>query len=192
VGTSQDWQDIVGLIQRAPDRHRSPHVARFYALAIDDGMRTLRSFRERLGEDRLRDLIHDLLASALDAILDAESPRAFFTTSLRRRAIDWIRRPDAAIADHDDPRRENDVRADRVTAGAAIGNTTDADHGFVMDARAALAQLSERDRDIVLGVAYGEDRERLAQEHRTTRQNIDQIVSRARRVLHDKSAEKSR
>jgi DNA-binding NarL/FixJ family response regulator len=48
--------------------------------------------------------------------------------------------------------------------------------------------MAPREREIVVAVAMGEDREELARSYNTSRANIDQIVSRARRRLHGEDA----
>jgi DNA-directed RNA polymerase specialized sigma24 family protein len=50
--------------------------------------------------------------------------------------------------------------------------------GFVLDARDALDELSERDRGIVVAAGLGEDREEIAKAFGTSRGNVDKIVSR--------------
>lgn len=177
MGSHKDWQDVVARIQEAPNRYRSPHVKQLYALAMSDGGIILRSFQKKLGTDRIHDLIHDVLASALDAILDAESPRAFFSVALKRKAIDWNKRGGASVVGRD-PWQEDAGPAD---GGGGFGKTEAIDHAFVIDARNALAMLPERDRDIVHAVGQGEDREVVAREHRTSRANVDQIFSRTKK-----------
>jgi DNA-directed RNA polymerase specialized sigma24 family protein len=171
VATRPDWDEIIARIQGEPDPLRSPHVRRLYEVALSDGPRFLTSFHRTLGDERTRDLVHDLLSEKLQAILEAETPRAFFCTALQNRARSWVRRGDAKVVESP-PDSSRDTAPDR---------NEEERRAFVLDARDALAALSERDRDIVVAAALGEDREAIAREFRTSRANVDQIVSRLHR-----------
>jgi DNA-directed RNA polymerase specialized sigma24 family protein len=63
------------------------------------------------------------------------------------------------------------------------GTQEDGRRAFVLDARAELLRLSPRDRAIVVAAALGEEREDIARNLGTSRANVDQIVSRARKRL---------
>src|SRR5690606_26659727 len=123
----------------------------------------LRSFA-KIDEARRVDLIHDLLATRLDAILGADSPRALFLTALSRLAIQWMRRRDAEVHE----------------SLAVQVDTVDRDPAHGIDARRALEKLGPREARVLFAVATGEDRDEIARVHGTSRQNVDQIVSRAR------------
>lgn len=159
------WQLAQRRILACDDPWRSPHFAELYAIAITDGQRTLARFR-RIDPSRRADLVHELFARSLDAILRAQSPRAFFVRSLRNLAIQWLRRADALVLP--DPVREPIDERD-----AAQG----------LDLGRVLGRLSPRDAAIVLAVAMGEERTEIARAHGVTRENVDQIVSRSRARL---------
>lgn len=171
------WIEAVARIRESSKNGEyltSPHLGQLYDLALADGPKLLGSFRRRLGEDRILDLIHDLMAARLERIIEADEPRALFSVALHRRAISWLRRGDA------------DVVADPEEELAASGEPEDERRGFVLDARAALENLKPRERAIVIAVALGESREAIAEELGTTRANVDQIVSRVRRLLAER------
>lgn len=167
----EDWSETLALLRAGGDPLRSPHLGAFYAMAVRDGERMLASFRQKLDEERIRDLIHDLLAERLREVIEAKDPRALFCVALQRRAISWLRRGDAVV--------EEPPPASGPTGEAA--DIEEERRAFLIDASRALLELSQRDRDIVAAVAWGEDREEIAQRHGTTRPNVDQIVSRAHR-----------
>ncbi len=167
--TAEEWKAVIARLRAAADPLQSADLPRLYALALADGPRLLGSFRRRLGEDRVVDLIHDLLAMKAEAIIAADQPRALFCTALQRRAISWLRRGDAQVA------------ADVPEAADASGTTEDERRGFILDAKTALDHLPARERAIVVAVALGEERESIAREFGTSRANVDQIVSRVRR-----------
>jgi len=174
----EEWIAIVAKIRAdGGDPHTSPHLPRLYGLALSEGPRQLASFRRRLGEDRIVDLVHDLLAAKVDAIVAAEEPRALFCTALQRRAISWLRRGDAAVVE--DPVEETTNTA----AYDESEGSEDERQGFILDARNVLSKLPERERALVVAVALGEDREAIARTFGTSRANVDQIVSRVRRKL---------
>jgi RNA polymerase sigma factor (sigma-70 family) len=158
----------------AGDALKSPHLGRLYELALADGPRLLASFRRRLGDDRILDLIHDLLAAKLEAIVMADEPRALFCTALQRRAISWLRRGDAAVVE--DPEEDS-------TVASSSEESEDERQGFILDARNVLSKLPDRERAMVVAVALGEDREAIAKTFGTSRANVDQIVSRVRKKL---------
>ena len=169
MATADAWGETAAQIRAEGGSQRSPNVRRLYELALTDGRGMIASFRTQFGDAQITDLIHDLLAEKLDAIIAANAPKALFRTALVRRAISWHRRGDAIVAE-DVPDMVSEVRNDAESERSA----------FVLDARAALLRLPERDREIVVAVAEGADREDLAVRFGTSRANIDQIVSRTK------------
>lgn len=161
------WRLAQQRMLACEDPWRSPHFAELYVVAVADGQRALARFR-RIDPSRRADLIHELLVRSLGAILRARSPRAFFVTSLTHLAIQWLRRGDARVLPA--PAREPVDERD-----AACG----------LDLGRVLERLSPRDARIVLAVAVGEDRHEVARAHGVSRDNVDQIVSRARARLDD-------
>ncbi len=172
VGTRDEWNELVGSLGET-DRTRSPRFPEFYVLAVRDGAKFLASFRASLGDERIHDLIHDVLADA-DTILRADTPRALFYTALKRRAISWKRRGDAPV-----------VETPPVEVATEHAHAVEARRAFVLDAQAAFDALPDRERLIVAAAALGEDRETIARDLRTTRANVDQIVSRARKRFRE-------
>jgi DNA-directed RNA polymerase specialized sigma24 family protein len=178
VPTAEDWSTVVVLLRRSPTPATSRDLPRLYELALADGPPLLRSFRRRLGDDRIVDLIHDLLAAKLDALIAADEPRALFCTALQRRAISWLRRGDA------------DVVADPSSGKTPAASIDEHERQeFIVDARRTLRDLPDRDREIVVAVALGEDREAVARAFGTSRANVDQILSRVRRRFSAKEQE---
>lgn len=171
MATRHEWDEVITRILSEQVPLRSKHLGRLYELALSDGLRCLASYRATLGEERVVDLIHDLLAHRLHEIITADTPRAFFYTSLVNRARSWVRRGAAKVM-------ESSPDSSRHASSDGLEEDLRA---FVLDARAALACLSARDRSIVVAVAEGEDREEVARTHHTSRANVDQIVSRAQR-----------
>ena len=165
LSSARAWQLAQAHLVASDDPWRSPHFAELYVIAVADGQRALARFR-RIDASRRADLIHDLLVRSLDAILRARSPRAFFVTSLTHLAIQWLRRGDARVLP--EPARE-------------VVDERDAAQG--LDLSRVLERLSPRDARIVLAVAMGEDRLEVARAHGVSRDNVDQIVSRARTRL---------
>ncbi len=168
MAAREEWDDVIARILAADVPAKSPHVRRLYEIAVDDGRRFLASFRHQIDDERALDLVHDVLAMNLEDVLAAETPRAFFCVAVRRRAVSWLRRGDAAVAAADDAERGSGVDEDER-------------RGFLLDARSLLADLSERDRAIVVAVAAGEDVAVVARELGVSPANIYQIVSRARK-----------
>lgn len=171
MATAEQWREAALRVRQDKDQH----LPRLYELALEDGPRLLARFQRRLGDDRVVDLVHDLLATKVDAIVAAEEPRALFCTALQRRAISWLRRGDAAVAEE--------------APESASGKEDESDRQrFLIDARAALEGLSDRERAMAVAVALGEEREEIAREFKTSRANVDQILSRIRRRFASETA----
>jgi RNA polymerase sigma factor (sigma-70 family) len=166
-----EWREVMELLRASRNPRRSPHFRRFYGLAVRDGRQFLASFRKRFGDALIDDLIHDVLADALDPVLAADNARAFLRVTLWNAARDRVRRKATRVEPEPPVER---LEHDKVADGAELRE-------FVLDARDALAGLCERDRQIVVAVGLGEDREEIATVFGTSRANVDQIVSRARK-----------
>lgn len=177
MATHEQWRTVRQLILDDPPPWRSRHMAQLWEYCRQDGLRALASFSQ-LGPDAREDLIKDVLVAELESILKADrNPRAYFLTTLRNRAIDWKRAPASRM----DPEPE---------AGSAGDTPTTNDEErqvFRLDAHDLLASLSERDREILLEVAAGEEREDIAERYHTSRANVDKIVSRARKIFQEES-----
>ena len=175
---TREWRDVAALIlaEGGPPQ-RSRHLGALYALACRDGRMRTRSFARVRGDEAVLDLVHDLLSERATEIVMARNPRAFFLTCLTRRAIDGIRRSGEHLTSDGAPDEE-----------ARDGVDDEASVAFVLDARAALHELSPRDAAVVVATAEGENREAVARAAGTSRANVDQIVSRVRRSLARRAA----
>lgn len=174
MDADDEWRSIVDELRGEQAPYRSPAFARLQGVAQADAQRLLAGFvrQGKLDEARIHDLVGDwLLAEGrLHALLTSDQgrPRQLFATSIVRAALSWIRRPSAKVV-------APDAAAERAVSPP--------DHLFLLHARQRLAALAPRDRDVLLAVHAGEDREVLARGYGVTRAAIDQIVSRARRTL---------
>jgi DNA-binding NarL/FixJ family response regulator len=144
-------------------------MERLYVLALAEGRRVLRGFRV-IDEARREDLVVDLLVERLAALLRAQRPRAFFRAMVYNAARSWLRRGDAVVLEEGDPQD-----GERAPWGV------DDDAAARIDGRRALLRMTLREQRILVLVGLGDDREAIAKEFRTSRANVDQIVSRVRR-----------
>lgn len=172
MSAKEDWQDAIAQIAEGANPASSPDLPRLYRLACDEARHALRRFPEGV-RVQVDDLVHDLLFEKLASILGATNPRAFFVTAVRNAAIDLQRRERRFVEDGErsmDREPARDRGAEEVVAARA-------------EAARVLALLSPREREIFSAIAAGEDRDEVAVVLGTTRSNIDQLVSRARRRL---------
>ena len=146
----------------------------------------LGKFRKTIGDDDQADLFHDTLSVAKQ-IVEAADPCAFFAVALRRRAISWVRaRKNASkqsLDDTGDAGEQTSLRKDDAKQIEAWAQGDAPDGDFVLDAAAFLFALPERDREVLIAVALGDDREEIAARFNTSRVNVDQIVCRARKAF---------
>jgi DNA-directed RNA polymerase specialized sigma24 family protein len=171
VAAREDWDEVVRTLRTAELPRSHPAFAQLHRLAVLDGKSALAGFR-RLDDGLREDVIHDLIVVELEQLIAADRPRSYFMVAVRRRAIDLLRKLS----------RESPELDEEASARTASGlDNTQGDPAFVLDARQALASLSERDLRIVTAVGLGEDREALAASHGISRAAVDQIVSRVRK-----------
>jgi DNA-directed RNA polymerase specialized sigma24 family protein len=174
VSTDDEWRAVVGELRAEEAPYQSPAFARLHAMAEGDARGLLAGFvrQGKLDEARIHDLVGDWLLrdGRLDALLasDQGRPRQLFATSILRTALSWIRRKAGKVVEPG--------------AGVELG-VPPPDHVFLVHARQRLSALAPRDRDVIVAVHAGEDREALARYYGISRAAIDQIVSRARRTL---------
>ncbi|MBI5514024.1 MAG: hypothetical protein HY909_09675 [Deltaproteobacteria bacterium] len=173
VSLAERWQALAGEVRRAPSPWSCPAVGELYLLALADAPRVLGGFRQ-LDPERVRDLASDTFCHKLHALLEADTPRGLFATALQRDALSWLRSPRSRVAEapSDDASPAREAPAHGREESRAIAR---------IDGVRALAALSSREREVLLADAEGVPREALALCHRTSRANIDQLVSRARR-----------
>ncbi len=148
--------------------------AELWALACEEAPRVLASFRrsKRLDDERIADLTRDLLVNELASIVDATNPQAYFVTCLVNAARSWLRRGDARVASSGEVGGAHEVRHSTTAAP---------DHALRIDVADFMGTLSQRERDVLIGVGNDVDRQVLARLLGTSRANVDQIVSRARK-----------
>jgi len=174
VDQDDPWRAAVDELRGAAAPFQAPAFARLHALAEADAQGLLAGFvrQGKLDEGRIHDLVGDWLLGdgRLRALLasDQGRPRQLFATSILRAALSWMRRPSARV-----------LAPKAATERAAAPP----DHLFLLHARQRLSALAPRDRDVMVAVHAGEDREALARHYGLSRAAIDQIVSRARRTL---------
>jgi hypothetical protein len=171
-----EWQKVCAALRETPrGRLRARHEHALYQLAVEDGRRALLSMNHRLTREQLDDLVHDFLATRLQHVIDADNnPRALFIVSLVRAAQRTL------------GRLAREVPHERTTYGDVDLDRAPLDpESSVMlrlDGAALLSAVSARDRDVLLAVALGEDREEIAKAHAIGRAAVDQIVSRFRKL----------
>jgi RNA polymerase sigma factor (sigma-70 family) len=173
MATSDEWREVAEQIADASVPERSPALPRLYRFAVEEARFALKSFPAAVRE-QVDDLVHDKLHEKLRSIVDAANPRAFFVTAIRNAAIDLLRRQRKLA-----PQEELDAAPPANDAVPAPDETA----SLRIEAMRVLATLDDRERQIFGAIAAGEDRDDIAAALGTSRANIDQIVSRARRRM---------
>ena len=172
MSVSEDWDEAVAQVAGASTPASSPALVLLYRLACDEARHALRRSPDGVRE-QVEDIVHKLLFEKLEAILKADNPRSYFTTAVRHAAFD-LQRKDRRLM-FDEGRASDHL--------PARGSEPDEVVIARAEAERALALLSPREQEIFSAIAEGEDRDDIAAVLGTTRANIDQIVSRARRRL---------
>jgi RNA polymerase sigma factor (sigma-70 family) len=171
VDNDEEWHRLVEQVRGASSPTESPVLPLLYTLAMETGRKVLRAKFPRLSEADHEDVLSEKFTRALPAIVGASRPRNFFIKVIVRATLDAQRRlqtRDRYIAKEthklveSQPGRSDDTQAETLAM------------------RACLQSFSQRDQQILRAVYEGEDRERVAQLYRTSRANVDQIVSRAK------------
>jgi DNA-directed RNA polymerase specialized sigma24 family protein len=162
------WTWVVAELRRAASPWSSEAFGALYELARAEGAVALRSFRA-IDSERRRDLAIDTLFAKWAEIIAAERPRAFFRTVLQRDAISWMRSPRSRIA-------SDEWLAERCGCGSS-----EARHVDRIDGLRRVAALDARSRAMLVADAMGETRPEIAARAKTSRANVDQVISRARR-----------
>lgn len=167
---ADEWNEAAArLFDLSPsERVRSADFGRLYELAIAIGRRLLAKLA--LDDERARDLVADLLVSKLDDLVEATDPYPYFCMAVKNAGKSWLRRPTAKV--------RADATDERVTPGDAPASAR-------LELDRVLVRLRQEEVEIFAAIAVGEDREVIARRYRTTRANIDQIISRARKRLKD-------
>ncbi len=123
-----------------------------------------------IDRERASDLITDLLLRQLDKLIVAKIPFPFFVTSVKNKGRDWLRKTRREVV--------SEPKVDRA------GTQDDASEA-VVHLRAVWQTLTPKEREIFSALQAGEDRDGIARSLRTSRANIDQLISRARKRLKD-------
>lgn len=148
-------------------------MGRLFALAEEDGRAALHRFAGEMDDAAMVDLIRNLLVAKLVLVVGSEEPRGYFWKALVRAAISRKRKGSTRV----EPTPEQEPAPEEPVDAAEQA------HAVRLDLAAAWARLSPREQEILGAIGEGEDRDALAGRWGTTRNNIDQIVSRARKRL---------
>jgi RNA polymerase sigma factor (sigma-70 family) len=184
VASTDEWAEVVAQIRQEGGPLKNRAVMQLYRYAMEEGPRILSSYRREFGDAVIEELTHALIAERLhDIVTKSDNPKAYFRTALVRRAISWARRGDAAVVE-----QPSDTAPAWSSGATGPANEETDRQQFVHDAQVILDSLSPRDQQILVAVGLGEDRDELARMFQTSRANIDQIVSRARKLLRGGSS----
>lgn len=174
MGTeAEQWNQAVARLREVPKAERWQHedVGKLYAIALKVAPSQLRSFElpDGLPEDLAADLLTAKLNQQVDCVGTAFS---FFVASLQNKAKSWKR--------HQRVRLNHQERQ-------AVSETepTEEPDGTEVERRLAKARkvLTDREREIFEQIGREERREEIAARLGTSRTNIDQLISRARKKL---------
>jgi RNA polymerase sigma factor (sigma-70 family) len=167
----EEWLDACAEIRGAEEPLSSPAWACLYRLALEDGRALLRWRFRDIPDSGKDDLVHDVLATAWEQVVNAENPRGLFIVALQNRALDLLRRGGT--------RSVGQVDLDTLQAESA----SDEVRNLALDTLDALLELPPRDREVLLASAAGEDGTEIARRHGMSEANAYQIISRTRRSL---------
>lgn len=160
-------------LRQEEEPERSPHAKALYALARRTGVAALKR-RWSYSEEEAMDVVHDVLATRFQMVVDAELPRAFFLTILVRQAIDRYRRRR--------PNEEEELAPERV--GAASWS-----QGAALELAEVMTflrnELSPRDFSVFGARCVGASSKEVGDAMGLSSANVDQIVSRARARLKE-------
>jgi hypothetical protein len=177
------WKAVAQAVRASPSPKASPHMARFYALAVQAAHQALHG--DHVVGATPEDLAHDLLAERLESFLDHGV--SFFKAAVRNRACDRARRdhrlvpwPSNANANAQGEGKEERF-GERFADPSSEG--LDAHLALAELAERGLEDLGEKHRAALLAVMAGDDRVAVANDLGLTRANVDQIVSRYHRAL---------
>jgi hypothetical protein len=167
VDHTESWRALIAEIRQARDPIQSQATGRLYDLAMEEAGAVLARFG--LATEDREEIVSDVFAGKLPALLGAKtSPRALFLGAIARQAR----------ASSRGGRVHGEERGPVASAPQPGGGDEPA--SMAIDAHRAVLALSARDRDVVLGVWYGEERDAVARDAGTTRVDVDRIVSRFR------------
>lgn len=173
---AEEWNQAVERLRgvSVAERWQSEDVAKLYAIALKVAPSQLRSFD--LPGGLPEDLAADILTTKLNQQVDCVGvPFSFFVVSLQNKAKSW--------------KRHQRVRANYQERQSAPEPEPIAEHdGSEVERRLAKAWgvLTDRERDIFERIGRDEPREEIASRLGTSRTNVDQLISRARKKLERK------
>jgi RNA polymerase sigma factor (sigma-70 family) len=181
VGAPADeWNEAAAKLRGLPreERWRNKDVVRLFELAPTIAKRALAGHWTRIGPEDIEDLAKDLLAHNLHGFVDVDpstyggSAAAYFQQALWNRAVSWHRRMS---------RLEGD--SDRALARLSAQPFEESSESAGAEVDQILSRLTRLEREVFAAIQAGVAREAIAERFDTSRANIDQIVSRARRRL---------
>ena len=164
------WDIVVERVRACGDPLLSPALSELYALAMRDGLETLAGFG-RLNEQEREDIVAEKIALRLTQIIEADHPRRFLLSIVKRAANSALRRKNTV----------DKYEADLAFVAEGTARTED-DTLTSLSLADRLMHLSSRDQQVVRAVHLGENREDVARRFGTSRANVDQIVSRVARM----------
>lgn len=173
----------VGRLRRAAPPRHGPDFEPLYELAVRDGEALLARRYRNIRPDERRDFVHDVLAKALEAIVEAENPRGMFIVCLSHHVASLFR--GAA---------KQRTEVDELRARAEVGHVEGSAEARVElgELLMLLEQAPPRDVQVLLAAAIGElDTEALAAIFGTSRDNVYKIISRLRLHLRAVKRRKS-
>lgn len=173
---ADEWGEVVERLRDvAPEkRWQSVDVARLYEIALRVAPSLLARFS--LPEGLPQDMASDLLTQRLNKLVDCGAkPFTLLAVSLWNRAKSW-KRHQRVQANH----REREA--------ASEPEPIDEDDGGKAEDRRmkAWAVLTDKEKDIFERLSREEPRDDIAKTLDTSRANVDQIISRARKRLKQK------
>lgn len=173
---SEQWAALVEEVRQAPSPAESPALARLFELAIQVGAVKLSKFRQ-LGEGEREDLVREKFLDLLPGLVAASNPWGLFVTAIVHAAIDARRRKLTA------EKHEGEILR---TAEAHAASRDEVAMAETLDMQACFTGFSPRIQQILRAVAEGEERDDVARVFGTSRANVDQVVSRARKRWKDR------
>lgn len=169
VEEGDEWEELARQVRAARDPWSSPAFGTLYELAQQLGVPILR--RQGIGLADAEDLVSDLVSSKLELIVAAkDGVRAYYCQALKNRARDRLKKKGTLVAE------------DRPPDAPGEAHTTHPDEAIEARLKLAVVRslLTEREQNVYGAIYAGVDREEVAAAFETSRDNIDQIVRRAR------------
>lgn len=168
---AKEWTEVVDRLRAMPEAERFGHAdaGRLYMLAQRLAPGLLRGFtlRTETPEDLASGLLSEKFAQLVEDSGDHAWP--YFVAALRNRAISWIRRPLSKVT-------SKEIEGVRSTEDETRYHARQ--HLMIV-----WTKLSQKEQEIFAADDAGESRESIAARFKTSRANIDQIISRARERL---------